>query len=235
MEAMRMFCLPFAGGNKYAYQSYAQLAPSFMKVTPLELPGRGRRADEPLLTNIQAMADDVFQQIRYQLNLPYVLYGHSMGGLLAYLLTKKIISTSCYPPSHLFVTGCAAPSVREKSAMHKLPKHDFLQELKHLGGCPDEILNSPDSMNFFEPVIRADFQAVEQYEYLDTTPFDVPITAMFGMSERVLDVEMTSWQKETTEDVDIIRMHGNHFFIYPFAFQIVKVIARKINQELQKL
>ncbi|ELR71345.1 thioesterase [Fulvivirga imtechensis AK7] len=230
-----MFCLPFAGGNKYSFGEYERFAPEFVEVIPVELPGRGSRADEALLTNIYDLAEDVFFSIKNKLDKPYILYGHSMGGLLAYLTAKLIIKNFSSEPLHMFITGCTAPSTRDKSYLHLLSKEDFIKKLKELGGCPEEILNNGDILDFFEPIIKADFQAVESFEYQQTTPFDIPLTLMFGMSEKVTQSEMREWQKETTRSIDIIQMPGDHFFINQFGFQIIKVIARKISNQLQKL
>ena len=235
MEQIQMFCLPFAGGNKYFFREYQKFAPDFIEVIPVELPGRGLRADEPLFTNIYDLAEDVFFSIKNKLDKPYILYGHSMGGLLAYLTAKMIVKDFLATPIHIFITGCTAPSTRDKSYLHLLSKDDFIKKLKELGGCPEEILNNEDIINFFEPVIRADFQAVESFEYQQTAPFDIPMTLMFGLDERVTPSEMRDWQKETTNSIDIIQMPGNHFFINQFGFQVIKIIARKINNQLQKL
>ncbi|WP_040496625.1 thioesterase II family protein [Fulvivirga imtechensis] len=235
MEQIQMFCLPFAGGNKYSFGEYERFAPEFVEVIPVELPGRGSRADEALLTNIYDLAEDVFFSIKNKLDKPYILYGHSMGGLLAYLTAKLIIKNFSSEPLHMFITGCTAPSTRDKSYLHLLSKEDFIKKLKELGGCPEEILNNGDILDFFEPIIKADFQAVESFEYQQTTPFDIPLTLMFGMSEKVTQSEMREWQKETTRSIDIIQMPGDHFFINQFGFQIIKVIARKISNQLQKL
>ena len=49
---------------------------------------------EPLMKNLADMADDIFHQVRDSLNPPYGIYGHSMGAMLGYLLTLKILKVT---------------------------------------------------------------------------------------------------------------------------------------------
>src|SRR4051794_37934122 len=105
MKKINLFCLPFAGGSRYSYISFANCAPENICVIPIELPGRGSRFRETLLTNMDSVVTDIFQQIKDRLDEPYGIYGHSMGTLSGYLLTKKIIQKNLNKPIHLFFTG----------------------------------------------------------------------------------------------------------------------------------
>lgn len=70
--------------------SYRELGASFGAVTvsTFELPGRRRRFAQPLLRDCNEMARDLLRQMRPQLDQPYVLFGHSLGSLLAYLVAR---------------------------------------------------------------------------------------------------------------------------------------------------
>jgi surfactin synthase thioesterase subunit len=60
MTTLNLFCLPFAGGNKYSYRGYGERAPSFLNIVTLEYPGRGARLKEPLLSNIKDLVNDMY-------------------------------------------------------------------------------------------------------------------------------------------------------------------------------
>lgn len=234
MEKVKLFCLPFAGGNKYSYQPYVQLAPDFLEIIPLELPGRGARIKEDLLTNLDLLVNDAFNQIKDHLSEPYAIYGHSMGSIMGYLLTKKIIESGLDQPLYLFLTGCTAPClIYEKDIpRHSLPKDEFIERLRDLGGCPEEILNDDSLMSFFEPILRADFEAVESYFYQETEPFDIPITVINGLDESIPYEDALHWQAETSEKIEVRQFPGGHFFIFDFPVEIVKIISRKLNSKV---
>ena len=153
MDTINLYCLPFSGGSKYSYKSFSKYAPPFLNIVAIELPGRGTRSGEALLTSIERTADDVFNQIKDSLDKPYAIYGHSMGGILAYLVARRIIEANLNQPLHLFVTGCVGPSLKYRDLVdHTLPKDEFIQKIKELGGSPDSVLSNDALMEFFEPI-----------------------------------------------------------------------------------
>lgn len=229
---INLFCLPFAGGSRYSYHSYKELSPPFLNFIPLELPGRGTRIRQALLTDINLMVDDLFSQMQPLLDKPYAIYGHSMGTFLGYLIAKRIVDTNLYnKPLHLFFTGCRAPSVASRDTKrHLMPKAQFIEKLKEYGGSPDEILNDKDLTDFFEPIIRADFRGIENYIYQETEPFDIPITVMIGLDEPVTREDAEAWQKETSVPIEVHQFPGKHFFIFENQENIVKIMARSLQQ-----
>lgn len=225
-----MFCLPYAGGSRYSYNAYLELAPDSIEIIPLDLPGRGSRIREKPLTNVQSMVDDIFEQIKSGLAKSYVIYGHSMGSLIGYLLVKKILAAKLNPPLHLFVTGRGGPSTkRNEPPYYLLPYDEFIQKLREMQGSPTQILDDPDSMEFFEPIIRADFQCVETYNYEKNEPFNIPITCMFGSDEDVKYEEALTWQLETTATLTVKEFPGEHFFIFNYGKEIMEIISSTIN------
>ena len=85
-SATTLFCIPHAGGNTAFYARFNEFFPAWITVRPLELPGKGRRCRERLLTSMESMGRDLLEQIRSAAHTgPYALFGHSMGGLLAFL------------------------------------------------------------------------------------------------------------------------------------------------------
>jgi surfactin synthase thioesterase subunit len=229
---IRVICLPFAGGSKYSYRPYNEKAPSFLEIITLEYPGRGTRLKEPLISDIEELVNDLYRQIDSLIDkMDYAIYGHSMGGLLAYLLTKKILENNRKAPLHLFITGTSGPSAPERLDKKRslMGKDEFIQEIKDFGGMPDEILQNDELLYFFEPILRSDFSASENYNYQPSPPLNIPITVITGTDEDMEKQEIETWQKETIHDVDFKVMHGNHFFIYQHVDRIVYIIAKKLS------
>lgn len=226
-----LFCLPFAGGSVYSYRNYQKVAPNGINIIPIELPGRGKRFNELALGDIHQMVDDIMCQFRRKFaDQPYALYGHSLGTLLGYLLTKRIISEQLNLPRYLFVTGRAAPIIPLKEPPRYLLSRDaFFQRMEELGGTPADVLADGTIRDIFEPVLRADFKAVETYAYQSTKPFDVPIHVMIGTEETVTTQEALAWQMETTHPIELTKFPGKHFFIFSFGQQIMTLIENKLS------
>jgi len=229
---INLFCFPFAGGNKYSYQKYMEKAPSFLHIIPMEYPGRGARMKEPLISDIEVLVNDLYSQIQKTIDqADYAIYGHSMGGLIAYLVARKLIENNQKPPAHLFITGTSGPSSPSRStkSRHLLPKAAFIQELKDLDGMPDEILQNEDLLGYIEPILRADFKMCETYQYYDCDPLNIPITVITGMEEEIDIADIHLWQKETQSVVDFRQISGKHFFIFKNPRLIVDIIAKKLS------
>ena len=225
-----LFCLPHAGGNKYAYRSFSDAAPPFVKVKILEYPGRGDRVREKPVTDVKLLAKMMVDEIRDELNAPYAIYGHSMGTLVGYLMAREIRHAGYADPKFLFFTGSEGPATRMKEkTRHMLPQDELIEELRSMGGISDEVLGEPDIMSFFLPIIRADFQAVETYQHTPAEHFGFPIHVIIGTEEKVTLEEARSWQMETHLPIEIMQLHGNHFFIFDHTERIMRLISEKIK------
>lgn len=227
MTRINVFCLPFAGGSKYSYKGYQRYTPPNLNLIPLDIPGRGERFQESVVTNIYDVVEDLFGRIKDQLHQPYALYGHSMGGLLSYLLTRRIQEAGLDLPCLLFITGRGAPSVPPTDqASHMLPQEAFKQRLQELGGMVDEVLENDDLFAFFEPILRADFASLSSYTYQSLPPLNVPMQVLIGTHEKVTVEHARAWQKETTAPVTVRQLPGNHFFIYAHEKVIMELMSR---------
>ena len=225
-----LFCLPFAGGSSYSYLEFQRNTDDFVRIAAMDLPGRGRRFPEPLLTNVHDMVDDVFGQIQERLDGAYAIYGHSLGAYIGYLLVERIIRERCPMPLHLFVSGREGPSVRGKEKdRHLLPRAEFIEVLKRFEGTTAEVLENQEMMDLFEPVLRADFQALDTYIYKKCEPFDVPITVMRGSDEHVKREDALRWQDETTKKISLLEFSGGHFFIFRYAPEICRIFSRVMS------
>lgn len=233
MSRITLFTLPFAGGSKYSYNAFTKFFPSFIDFQPLEVPGRGERIGDDLLPDIHLMAEDIFLQLKkYDLNKPYAIYGHSMGSILAYLVSQKIAKEQLPMPLHLILTGAAGPSWEERERdRHLLTKTDFKKKLEEYGGSPKEVLENEELFEFFEPILRNDFQAVETYYYKKPEKkLEIPVTVMIGLSEQVKIEEARLWEQETTGAFSVRQFPGGHFFIYDYTAEVVKVIITQLSK-----
>lgn len=235
-QALNVFCLPYAGGNKYSYRELKRQAPAFLNFILLEYPGRGARMGEPLITDIHIIVDDLFAQIKDSIrNEDYALYGHSMGGLIAYLLTVKITEHKLKQPLHLFITGTSGPSAisRGEKKRFQMAQDEFFKEIKNFGGMPDEILENDELLLYFEPILRSDFQASESYIHESHPALNVPITVITGTGENFEAGDVEIWQKESLHKVDFKRLPGKHFFIFDFVPELIQIIAKKLTSPIK--
>jgi len=226
---MKLYCFPFAGGNRYSYRPYEKHCPPSLELIPLDLPGHGSRWKEPLLTRVEDMVEDLWDQLNDRLISPYAFYGHSMGSLLSYLLVQRLREEGRSLPLRLFVSGRGGPRLPRKEEdpyTYCLPQKDFIQKLREMGGCPEELLSDANFMKVYEPVLRSDFEAVETFTCdPKLMPLSIPIQVMIGEDERTSLEDARFWQRESSLPVDIKVFSGRHFFIYDHAAAMMNLMA----------
>jgi surfactin synthase thioesterase subunit len=231
MPPINLICLPYAGGNAYSYNNFRKYFNGKLHMITPELPGRGTDYGNTLVKNLYTMAEVVFKELYNRMNEPYALYGHSMGGILAWLIAGKAARERLPAPVHFFCSGCAAPSVPSSDDFHKLPDDLFIAKLRELGGSDETILNSRELMEFYLPVIRADFEASETFEYRRGIKLNTPITVLTGTEDTVTDAEAAAWQMETSSPLSIVNFPGDHFFIFEHIPAIATLLLNKLTGE----
>ncbi|MBP1566530.1 MAG: hypothetical protein J6A58_12345 [Oscillospiraceae bacterium] len=70
----------------------------YIKLCPLEIAGRGSRFNEKLNYCVSDAVDDLYKNIKIQLDEEYCILGFSMGGILAYELCCKLQKNGCKMP-----------------------------------------------------------------------------------------------------------------------------------------
>lgn len=236
MQQVNLLCIPFSGGNKYSYAALEAHSLDLLRMHTWEAPGRGARFAEPLQESLESMADDLLHYLKQNIREPYAIYGHSMGSLLARLLMHRIQQEDLPRPLHLFLSGSRAISIRrEPPYYHELQGEDFKNALRKLGGSPEDLLTDDEAMSIYEPIIRADFKAVETYAYQEMIPVDVPMTVFIGTEDKVTYEQAQAWEQESTTRVQVRQLKGNHFFILPHARELMQTIIRKTYSALQQV
>ncbi|MBD3306643.1 alpha/beta fold hydrolase [candidate division KSB3 bacterium] len=230
---VRVFCLPFSGGNIYSYRKLEDHTAECIDLVPLELPGHGKRLGAPLLVELEAMVKDIFQQIVPAMQAPYALYGHSLGGILGYLVSQKLAKADKPLPVHLFVSGRQGPPIPSKDRdLHLLPQEEFIRRVVAYGGIPPEVAAEKDLMELFVPILKADFQAIAAYTYRPEPPLNLPITVMIGADEDITYAEALRWQDVTTQRIVVRQFPGNHFFIFDHLPEIGGIISQALSRSI---
>jgi external thioesterase TEII len=228
----KLFIFHFAGGNAYSFRFLHPFLRDFDVIAP-ELPGRGRRIGEPLLNDFRLAVLDMYRQVSHQLtDTPVILYGHSLGAYLAFAVTD-MLEKEGRPASHLLVSGNAGPGIREPRYRYLLNNDEFLEELKKLGGIPKEFLTDKNLFNFFEPLLRADFELAERNDLAAAAPVNTPLFALMGSHEEHVE-QISNWRNFTRSQFDHELLEGDHFFIYQHANQIADTIRNCTFKTLAK-
>ncbi|MGY3453350.1 thioesterase II family protein [Bradyrhizobium sp. USDA 4353] len=234
---LRLFALPFAGGNAASFGEWPSRLPGWIAFSPVHLPGRERRIMEPAIDDAHALISQLVPAITPWLDRPYALFGHSMGAMLAYELTHALQQRGLPMPELLIVSGHGAPNLpRQFRDVSHLDDAAFVAAVTELGGLPSMLLDEPELLALVLPALRADFRLCETYRWSPRPPLSCPILAIGGRSDPIAGLpELQSWQAMTSAPLACEMFDGNHFFIHHALPAVVALIARAIAERLRDM
>jgi medium-chain acyl-[acyl-carrier-protein] hydrolase len=235
--AMRLFCLPYAGGSPLIFQNWPSALPENIEVCPIQLPGRGMRLSEPPFTKLEPLIESLTPVLRSFLDKPFALFGHSMGGLICFELARALRLRFGLEPAGVFLAGRQAPPIQDRTAArYDLPEPEFIEQLRDLNGTPPEILEQPELMRLLVPLLRAEFELCQTYVYEPGPPLDCPISVFGGLEDgEVSHEELESWRPYTTGAFSLRMLPGDHFFIRTSQSQLLEMVSEDLRQLLKKL
>ncbi|WP_068501331.1 thioesterase II family protein [Paenibacillus kribbensis] len=234
MAPITLFFIPYAGGSASVSFKWKKLLLPQIKLVPLELAGRGMRSGEPLKDSIEEISDDLLHKIGQEIapGDPYAIYGHSMGTMIAFELCYKLVAGGYGEPAHLFVSGGRAPHVpRNFPWSHDLPADQFRTHLQRYGQLSEAIFDNQELYDYFMPVLRADFKAVETYKYTaKSMPLHCPITALAGLADNTMTLQdVEAWVQHTDQEFRMFTFDGGHFFIHDEMERITHIINENLE------
>ncbi|MFJ2033831.1 thioesterase II family protein [Streptosporangium sp. NPDC087985] len=223
----RLVCLPHAGGSASFYFPVSQALSPTVDVLAVQYPGRQDRRGERCIENIGALADEIARVLRSWTDRPLALFGHSMGAILAFEVTRRLERDADTVPFGLFASGRRAPSTRRAESVHLRDDDGIVAELKRLNGTDSSVLGDDELLRMVLPATRSDYRAVETYVCEPGATVRAPITVLTGDADpkTTLD-EARAWSAHTTGDFDLRVYSGGHFFLTSHAKDINAEIAR---------
>jgi surfactin synthase thioesterase subunit len=221
---LRLLLFHHAGGSAAAMLPLARQLPAQVETTAFELAGRGVRAGETPARTFAAARDELLGKVRDCLDRPVVLFGHSLGGMLAdsiarrlarheLSMVKAVILSACpvLPSRSAAKTGGAGPELASRRSDDQLRR-----QLIEYGGTPDEVLQTPYLLAHFVAVLGNDMQLADTAG-LETEPDppDVAYEIWRGESDRTLTPGDADWWPGALVGPPVVRTFaGGHF--YPF-------------------
>ncbi|WP_017604195.1 thioesterase II family protein [Nocardiopsis alkaliphila] len=216
-----LLCFHHAGAGPSAFTGWSRVLDGAAEVLPVQLPGRGPRFREPRITN----PSDLDQYLKHLLDplvghRPHVLYGHSLGGLVAHRWTLRR-ETEGHRPPDLVALGAVSPSPpRPPLSGTELTDATLLEFIASLrtptdGATVDQGIWS----RFVLPVLRADLRLA--IALADATPpfpegaISSPILAVSGLDDPLVPPgAMAGWADRTRAGFTERTVRGGHFFAH---------------------
>ncbi|GGW51119.1 thioesterase II family protein [Streptomyces caelestis] len=226
---IRLVCLPYAGAGAAVFKGWAERLAADVEPLWVRLPGRENRLRERPLAQWPELVDEFAAALTEEVPSPYVLFGHSMGGMVVY---KTVTSTALSRvPERVVISACRAPDVpRAVPALHELPEEEFARGLADLGGVPAEVLAGRGLFRMLEPMLRADLRLAETWPPDPPGPVPVPLTVLWGDADHVAPrAAVEAWRRLALGGYRGREVAGGHFFLTDPAAGVVELLNREIG------
>ncbi|MFE1328697.1 thioesterase II family protein, partial [Streptomyces sp. NPDC058741] len=218
-QPVSLHCFAHAGAGVSAFHGWpARLGPGTAP-WPHLLPGRDRRRREPRVTTREALLADLFDGFRAPSG-PYVLYGHSLGALVAYTLARALHEAGLPAPALLAVGACPPPDAASALADACRESPDRLLDLlDSLGVVPEGAHPGGLWHRAVLPVLRDDLTLADSLRRAARAPvaggpFAVPLLAVAGDGDPLAPpAAMAGWARWTAGPVVRRTVAGDHFFV----------------------
>lgn len=240
-KTITLFGIPYAGASAVSvYSPWNRFLPPSIRMIPLDLAGHGRRMNEAFAPDVERVTLDLINTIRPLIsnNQPYAFYGHSIGSTLCYELVKGLSREGFHDPLALFLSGRNPPHYPYANRyLHLMDDERFLEEIKKLGGTPEEFFKMKDLVATFLPIMRNDYRIIEQYEF--SYPIfrsQADICFLKSSQDPLLSADaIYEWEKYTHGNFKIRNYPGGHFFINDERQAICRAIVADLNMHLTPL
>ncbi|GGO54759.1 MULTISPECIES: thioesterase II family protein [Streptomyces] len=211
--ARRLVCLSFAGGGTVSFRPWARLLPIDVELRTLCYPGREFRFGDEITGGWEGFVADCADAVATEVRSPYVLYGHSMGALLAYETARLLQERGAEGPESLVLSGHIAPQHWTGVRTAKLATasdEELAASLEAGGGVPRSVLDDPDLLLMAVDLLRMDMAAYAEYEFRPGPRLRAGIHLMVG--EQELTPAHEGWAELTDGPYSQELLPGGHFF-----------------------
>lgn len=229
-DLIQLICFPFAGGYSASYRPLFEQLKDTAEVTAAEPPGHGTNL-MPLETSIDRLAELYKEGLTGKLNRPFILFGHSMGGLVVYRLTQ-LLEREGIDPAAVVISAIQPPQTKRQILTH-LSNEAFVQHIAEMGGIPKELLENKPMMDYFTPSLRADYQALESFQHTDKTIIKSPVYLLNGKQDKKCMEDAAGWLTWANA-IERTDFEGGHMYINTHLEQFAEHMRHVIEQTTKR-
>ena len=230
MTQITLIALAHAGGSAKALLPFRRHLPASIELRPLDLPGRGSRFKEPLIAARQPLIEQLCGELTGSLHKPYALFGHSLGGMLAFELAHALMRRGLPAPRALCVAASPAPCSqgRRRARETWITDEALMASMRKVGGTPPELFEHPELLELFLPIVRADFQLCDDIPAQPLGPLPCPIHVYAGRGDRLELEALHGWQRASSHAHTLTFFEGDHFFVRTHTRELCCLLAQHL-------
>jgi medium-chain acyl-[acyl-carrier-protein] hydrolase len=228
--AIRLFCLPYAGGGSVEYNQWAGLLPDRIEVAPVHLPGRERRIREAPRRSMGELVPELADRLEEHLGGPYALFGYSMGAWIAFELGRELRRRGLPQPEALLAAAACAPIGPRGPVTYDAPEAELVAWMRRLDGSAGLPLEDPRLLAVVLPRVRADLEITDTYFPGPEPPLAYPMRIYTGTDDEIVSVEQAGlWSRQAGGGFRLRVLSGGHFFLHERRAELLAHIVHDLE------
>jgi pyochelin biosynthetic protein PchC len=162
--------------------------------------------------SIEEMSSHVAEELLKLNARSYVLFGHSLGALVAYE-TAVILQDNAKPAGYLLVSGAPAPWYAGGGTKHLLSDDKLWEVVTSLGGIDVAIAGDIELRDLLLPILRLDVKVNETYQPSSHVgPLSCPVYCYHNTEDPLVGAtELSDWARTSTGQFTLRTRSGGHF------------------------
>lgn len=223
--------LHHAGGSAAGWAPFAEHLPSRWRLLGLDLPARVTAPARTACRSTAEAVERLLPAVAGELSVPYAVFGHSMGALVAYELVRALERRGS-TPVWLGVSGMPAPRlVGGGERRDRWEPERLVQFMRELGGIPESAFRLPALVDRMVRTLRGDLAIVDGYRYTDGPPLRTAVSVFSGDADPVADAELVRpWAEQARSEVAFHTWPGGHFYLFDRIAEVCDRIVLDITR-----
>ncbi len=229
--SLRLVCFPNAGAGASLFRRWATLFSDGIELHAIQLPGREDRLAQSPSRRLTDAATAVAGELAPMIDKPMVLFGHSMGAILAYETARLLEQMKSRPLAGLIISGQGAPSLQSSTQRCRYDSGDdaLLADLHRLNGTPAELLADRALMAAYLPTLRADYEVLDTYQWARGARISCPVIAYSGLQDsEVTAATVAGWEQMTTASYVERWFEGEHFYLFDNQHSVLPTLVQDV-------
>lgn len=210
----RLVCFSHAGATEASFASWPDFLAREIEVGAVRKPPL---ADYRQL--IEALTEAVVAYVSQTPTIPYALFGHSLGSLLAFGVARQLRQRQVTQPCCLLCASATAPQLPVTIWPGPPPQDWTITELaaylRHIGGTPETVLGNATSLQRLLRRMQVDLAVRTSYTYTQEQPLSYPLAIFGGQQDAGISItELAAWEEQTSAHFSLYRFPCGHLFLH---------------------
>lgn len=233
-HSRQLILFPFLGGFGASFNGLVNGLRSGWDIWTANPPGHGPSTIAPI-DSLDELVAHYVDELDDVLRPGAVLFGHSMGGIIAYHVLAALQQDARFGPNRipadLILSAVRAPMRLAEDLWSQASDRDLITHLIEFGALPGLIAADPDLIGLFVPAFRADYGVLEDARRRPISKLDVRARLVLGeLDPQTPSGTADDWQRYFWRPLRTHTLPGEEHMFVRHAIEPIDAILAEVRE-----